>query len=198
MRQEERNRRSRENILTHAFAEFAEHGYSAASTNAICSSGNISKGILYHYYKGKDALYIACVQRCFQDLTEYLKAHLDPSRITPESYFDVRLEFFRQHPNHLKLFCAAVITKIPHLDKEIRACRAAFDEWNDACLAAILSQHRLAGGLTLQDAVDQLRLFEDFVHVSLAAAESPESRTNRHEEICRRALHVLLYGLIER
>ena len=44
MKQAEKNRRSRELILLHAFAEFAQHGYAGSSLNQICARGNISKG----------------------------------------------------------------------------------------------------------------------------------------------------------
>ena len=98
MKQEEKNRRSRSHILEHAFAEFAQQGYLGASVNAICTAGSISKGLLYHYYADKDALYLACVGRCFQDLTDALSAELHAQTVTPDQYFDARLRYFAEHP----------------------------------------------------------------------------------------------------
>lgn len=69
MKPEEKNRKSREHILAYAFAEFAEQGYLGASVNTICAAGKIAKGLLYHYYADKDALYLSCVELYFQDLT---------------------------------------------------------------------------------------------------------------------------------
>lgn len=46
--------------------------------NTICTAGSISKGLLYHDYADKDALYLACVQRCFRELTAALNILLDP------------------------------------------------------------------------------------------------------------------------
>ena len=48
MKQSEKNQKSRALILTHAFAEFASHGYEGSSLNQICARGNLSKGLLYH------------------------------------------------------------------------------------------------------------------------------------------------------
>ena len=76
MRQEEKNRKSRELILGYAFDEFAENGYTGSSLNQICARGSISKGLLYHYYANKDALYLACVGRLFQDMTAFLQARI--------------------------------------------------------------------------------------------------------------------------
>lgn len=58
MKQVEKSQKSREHILEYAFAEFAEQGYLGASVNTICTAGSISKGLLYHYYADKDALYL--------------------------------------------------------------------------------------------------------------------------------------------
>lgn len=57
-----------------ALAEFAVQGYGASSVNTICAAQGISKGIIYHYFKTKDDLYLACVEECFQLLTEHLQS----------------------------------------------------------------------------------------------------------------------------
>ncbi len=48
-----------------ALNEFSKQGYSASSINTICSAQGISKGIIYHYFKTKDDLFLACVEECF-------------------------------------------------------------------------------------------------------------------------------------
>ena len=104
MKQSEKNQKSRALILTHAFTEFASHGYEGSSLNQICARGNLSKGLLYHYYKNKDALYLSCVHVLFDDMTRYLRSEINLSTVTVEQYFTVRMRFFRQHPLHRKLF----------------------------------------------------------------------------------------------
>ena len=42
--------------MDNALEEFARQGYGASSVNAVCSAQGISKGIIYHYFKTKDAL----------------------------------------------------------------------------------------------------------------------------------------------
>lgn len=69
MKREEKNQISRQRILESAAKEFAEKGYGLSSINVICAEGDISKGILYHYFKDKDELYLTCVQACFDGLT---------------------------------------------------------------------------------------------------------------------------------
>lgn len=108
MKREEKNFISLQRILDTATQEFARQGYGLSSVNTICNSGGISKGILYHYFKDKDALYLACLQTCFDRLTAALRegaADLQGSAgECLESYFDTRLAFFEKNPQLLPLF----------------------------------------------------------------------------------------------
>ncbi|MGM9548547.1 MAG: TetR/AcrR family transcriptional regulator [Faecousia sp.] len=170
MKQEEKSRKSREHILEYAFAEFAGKGYLGASVNTICAAGKISKGLLYHYYSDKDALYLACVNMCFQELTATLEAALNAETVTPDQYFDTRLVFFAQHPLHQRLFCDTVVNPPHHLLRELAACRASFDALNETMLTAILEKETLAENISIQNAICQLRVFEDCVSTYLKNA----------------------------
>lgn len=82
-----------------ALNEFSSQGYGASSINTICASQDISKGIVYHYFETKDILYIACVEECFQKLTEYMQTNIsyEDGGIEKqlENYFIRRTHFFR-------------------------------------------------------------------------------------------------------
>ena len=198
MKQEEKNQKSRAHILEHAFAEFAEQGYLGASVNAICAAGKISKGLLYHYYADKDALYLACVEACFQELTAALSAALNEQTVTPDQYFDARLTFFAQHPRHQRLFCDTVVNPPRHLHRELEECRASFDALNETMLTAILEKERLAPGLSIPDAIAQLRIFEDCVSSYLKNAGQEAQQAEKHNQLCRQTFQTMLYGLIAR
>lgn len=198
MKQEEKNRKSREHILEHAFEEFAQRGYFGASVNTICAAGKISKGLLYHYYADKDTLYLACVERCFQELTAALSALLDAETVTPDQYFDARLVFFAQHPLHQRLFCDTVVNPPSHLCQALAGCRASFDALNETMLTAILEKQTLAEGLGIPDAIAQLRIFEDCVSSYLKVADQAAQQAEQHNQLCRRTFQTMLYGLIAR
>lgn len=198
MKQEEKNRKSREHILENAFSEFANQGYQGASINAICAAGKISKGLLYHYYADRDALYLACVDRCYHALAAYLAAHLHAETVTPNQYFDVRLAYFEEHPLDQKLFCDTVVNPPAHLHRELTECRKEFDELNETMLAAILGRETLAEGVSVQNALSQLRMFEDFVSTCLKNAGQEGRAAEEHNELCRQIFHTMLYGLIAR
>lgn len=198
MKQEEKSRKSRAHILTCAFAEFAAHGYLGASVNAICAAGGISKGLLYHHYADRDALYLSCVDKCFQDLTAALREGLDVHTVTPDQYFDARLRYFGEHPQHQRLFCDAVVNAPSHLLEPIAACRAPFDALNETMLTAILQKETLAADMSIQDAICQLRVFEDCVSTYLKNTGQGEQQAKQHNRLCRQTFHTMLYGLIAR
>lgn len=198
MKQEEKNQKSRAHILKYAFAEFAEQGYLGASVNTICAAGKISKGLLYHYYTDKDALYLACVQQCFQELTAALSSVLNVQAVTPDQYFDVWLVFFAQHPQHQRLFCDAVVNPPRHLLRELAECRTSFDELNESMLTAILEKETLAEGISIADAISQLRIFEDCVSTYLKNASREQKLTDKHNQLCRQTFRTMLYGLVAR
>lgn len=197
MKQEEKNQKSRERILEYAFGEFASQGYRGASVNHLCADGGISKGLLYHYYADKDALYLACVEKCFGELTAALSAALEASTVTLDRYFDVRLDYFQHHPLHQQLFCDTVVNPPQHLLQQLSQCRTSFDKLNETMLTAILEKETLAEGITIPDAICQLRIFEDCVSSYLKTSRQ-EQQADRHNQLCRQTFQTMLYGLIAR
>ena len=116
MKREEKNALSRQRILEAALEEFSCKGYDGASLNTVWTKKGISKGIIYHYFKDKDELYLLCVEACFDALTEYLKTVSvtlsGPARKQLPKYFDARLSFFSAHPLYLGI-CADAVFRPP-------------------------------------------------------------------------------------
>ncbi|MEG1557630.1 MAG: TetR/AcrR family transcriptional regulator [Oscillospiraceae bacterium] len=202
MKRVEKNMASRRKILNSAFEEFGTQGYGLSSINAICSSGNISKGILYHYFKDKDELYLVCVQELFDSLTKHLACALADVSGTKtarlERYFAARLQFFHEHPLHHRLFCDVVIAPPQHLASGISELRAAFDALNVSVLTDLLKEARLRCDVTIESTVETFRLYQDFVNARYQMEPSKAMNLEQHEETCWRSLSILLYGVIER
>lgn len=72
---------------------FAERAYDEVSIDDIASAAGISKGLLYHYYGGKRAFYVACVVFAAERLVERTEMpdtipEPDRARAGLEAYFD--------------------------------------------------------------------------------------------------------------
>ena len=72
MKKEEKTELTRKRILAAAMKEFGENGYQGASLNRICDIG-IPKGLLYHNFENRDALYLACLEQSFATFTGFLR-----------------------------------------------------------------------------------------------------------------------------
>lgn len=199
MKREEKNLQSRRKILDSALREYAEKGYGLASINTICSAGGISKGILYHYFRDRDELYLTCVRECFEVLTAYLRARAVLEKGDAESglrsYFDARLAFFRENPSYLRLFCEATLSPPAPLTGAIEKIREDFDALNVEILGAILDRVRLRPDVTKEEALGIFGQYQDFVNASDRTAELDVAR---REERCRRAVSILIYGVAAR
>lgn len=200
MKREEKNQLSRQKILESAIKEFGDRGYGLSSINTICSEGNISKGILYHYFKDKDELYLACVKEVFDGLTKAFKDAAAPGPLGMEEgfkqYFDRRMVYFGDYPDSQKIFCEAIVSPPPHLRAEIQGIKSEFDCLNVDILTSLLGQVKLCPGITTEEVVEIFRMYQDFVSVRYQTGMDRSPRT--YEVICRKFVSVLLYGVTER
>lgn len=201
MKREEKNQQTRRRIMDSALAEFSRQGYGASSVNTICGAQDLSKGIIYHYFETKDALYLACVEECFQLLTQYLKEGLSGGQSPQEqleSYFTVRMNFFREYPVYQPIFCEAVISPPVHLAADIQVRKQPFDALNAEILERLLEPLPLRPHITRAEVVETFRQFQDFINAKYQTASMGPREFEMRDESCRRALNILLYGIIER
>lgn len=108
MKRSEKKILSKQRILNAALEEFSKKSYDSASINTVCLENGISKGIIYHYFKDKDDIYLQCVALCFENLTAYIKEHTQNIDCSIEKqlqqYFDARIRFFAKSPIYLGIF----------------------------------------------------------------------------------------------
>lgn len=204
MKREEKNALSRKRILDAAIKEFSEKGYAGASLNTVCAEKGISKGIIYHYYKDKDELYLACVTHCFEELTAYMKNSRDNFSGTQEeklqSYFEARMRFFTENPMLLGIYTDVAFNPPASVRTEIAACRREFDEFCICTLTGFLSSENIREGLSVSAIVEDFRCYIDYFNMRFAASLEgtipSEEAIRAHKEKCRRQLSMLLYGVL--
>ncbi len=70
-------------ILAAAEAEFAQHGLTAARTEAIAAKTGVAKSMIYYYFNDKEGLYRAVLERSHADLLQTVGG-LDLEQLAPE------------------------------------------------------------------------------------------------------------------
>ena len=68
---------SRAAILEAAAREFAAHGIDGARIDAIAREARVNKALLYYYFKDKETLYGAVLDRVFSGLKAAISTALD-------------------------------------------------------------------------------------------------------------------------
>ena len=114
---------TRDRILRAAIGEFSQRGYSGARVEAICRKSRANPRIIYHYFGGKDQLYVAVLDHVLGQLrAEELK--LDVEQVTPVEgmmqLFEFTYDHFGKHPELIHILSSENLLRAKFLKKSAR------------------------------------------------------------------------------
>lgn len=203
MHREQQIKRMRAKIIESAIQEFNENGYEMASLNKVCCSAGISKGIIYHYFKDKDELYLACVAECYQAMCACYYEHeadiLAAGRM--EAFMRLRMEFFKTYPRLRGLFFHSLLRTPVRLKKEVEHLRTELDGLNHLVYQNYLNRHTLRKSITEAEAMEYFELMQDAYNDrfrrDLENEIDLEEAIQRHEQKIPKLIGMMMYGVIE-
>ncbi len=152
--------------------EFAEQGYKNASTNTITSRADISKGILFHYFKNKKNLYLFIVEHSIDFLFGKIMGKTKFPEDDSVDFFENvkrfvirKLEMAVLYPHEYQIVITAVYQPPPSLKDElmelIMTKRETMEPINTRYIFQFLKDERLADGLPRDKAIEiTMALFE--------------------------------------
>jgi TetR/AcrR family transcriptional regulator len=112
--------RTRERILALATEEFAARGYDGARIDAIVKRCRMSKNLLYHYFEGKEALFIEVMERAYASMrtrqNEVTLTGRDPSGDMRTLVLHM-VRHFAEEPNFISLLSTENLHKAKHIRK---------------------------------------------------------------------------------
>ena len=164
MNREEKNILTRQQIINSAIAEFGMNSYAEGSLNSICRDGKISKGIIYHYFKDKDELYLVCVAECFNRLTTFLnteKITFNNVEQDIEKYLDLRHQFFKENPDFGNILTNALLQPPKHLADQIREIKGGLDRFNIDFYEQVLKNVNLKDDVSHEEAIEYFLVFQE-------------------------------------
>ena len=202
MQQKEKNELSREKILSAAIAEFGKKGYDGGSVNDMCAENKISKGLIYHYFGSKEALFCACLRRCFGKMEACLRAALPEDqglKAGLRAFTGARRAFFDENAPERALFFQTLLNPPKALYDKVKEAKRSLDDFTVQYFGRLLQNARLRKGVTGEDALGYLVSFEEMFHLSMRQKEEePENVAGKHEELLEKWLEILFYGVIEK
>lgn len=112
----------RERIIGAAMKEFAQKGYKNASTNEIVKEANISKGLLFHYFKNKLSLFLFLFDYASEIFQSefYGKLNYEQTDIISrwKQIVLLKIDLIRKYPDLYDFLLASVSDDIPELKQE--------------------------------------------------------------------------------
>ena len=117
-------------ILNGAMSVFAQYDYKKATTDEIVTRAGISKGLLFHYFGSKKALYLYAVSYAMQCLLDEMHKDFDTSET---DFFrmlvnaqTIKIAILRKHPDLLTFLTnaylesdAAVVAELDHQNNDV-------------------------------------------------------------------------------
>jgi len=104
------SKNKQEKIFFAAIKEFANKGYSLASTNNICKEALISKGSMFQYFETKEGLFFFVIRKALAEVIYAYKKNylLNIDKMSLNEIFIVScsqlIEFYEKYPYHYKLY----------------------------------------------------------------------------------------------
>lgn len=203
MKQEERSQRTREKITAAAVKEFGSRGYEGGTVGSICRTG-INKGLIYHYFEGKDDLYLWCVETSRDILLSSIKgtmeSHPDCSGAEAVSLLmETRMGFGKEHPMESHILFQALMSPPDHLRNEISSILAPLQEENLKICRKMLSQLPLRDGITEEQGEQYFlmmqQMFNEYFNSSAFNDKCVDERIALHEKSIPEFLDIMIYGL---
>jgi len=180
---------AKDRILSAALEEFATRGYEAASTNAIAARAEVAKGLVFHHFGSKEALFAVLFEKEVTRLTELVLQ--PPDRLSTDLFERLhqvtmrKLELAKQFPLTTEFLVVALTEAPPSLRPKLAARQAELLRQSWPRLLEGLDPTRLREGLTLGDAVETIGLLAEGLEKQLTALM--KSRTLTMPEIASRA-----------
>ena len=203
MTQKERQERSREEIYRAALEEFGTCGYDRVNMERICGNHGISKGMMYHYYSGKDELFLLCVEKTFSDLHAYVEEHMSTleKQAAPDAvkhYFMLRESYFQDHPRQKVIFESAMLRPHRHLIQQIQELRAPIRRLNQEFLEKLVSRMPLRTELNPKAATRYLESVEScFPSILSSYQDEPAEDFHSMLEATGEILNMILFGILQ-
>jgi len=200
MKQQKKTARTKERILNASMQEFGKKGYVQTTINGICTKYDIPKGLIYHNFKGKDNLYLICLEKVYSGFIMFLKEMKEP--ITMQQYMQRRLDFFSEHPLYARLFFESILHPPENLVMQIKELKKEFDVLNQRIYRASLSEITLRDGVSYEDAMEYYAMMQEMFNAFFSSPAFSEDHfeyvVKSHEEQLARFLDYMVYGLAEK
>lgn len=183
-------------ILDAAVEEFGIYGYDGATVNQICQKHGISKGLIYHNFENKDALYLACVEEAVNAFIAFMGDKNFTSDFS--FYMQERYSFFEKNPCYSRLIFDFLLTDNKAFEEKIKRVKDKYDDFNRSIYLSAIDSIKLRKGVTREDALNYYTLLQNMINSYLNTGKAgAENVIENHEKALETILDFVLYGIAQ-
>ena len=192
-------------ILQACIQEFAQHGYTQASTNAIVKVAGIPKGTLFFFFGNKKNLYLYVIDYAVK---RYVETFDQAAEELPTELFErllrrgrMRMQFALAEPLIYQLFFNAFLHTPDEIKAELESRYAGYAAASASRLYAGLDRSRFRDGVDIEKAVELTNLLLEGVfsrYAPLLRQSQPEGALLLVEQLTgqvREYFELLKFGL---
>ena len=207
MKQKDKNVLAKYKIIQAALKEFSEYSYENSSINRICLNGNISKGVMYHYFKDKNELYLLCIKYCYDSMYDYFKLALKDYKNNNnvhdlvKTFLEVRQKFFLDNPLLKKIYFHTTLRKPMNLSEEINKITSPFKQLRRKYSNLVLNNIELRDDLTIDELIKLYELIQKNLNekfcLRLENNDNIDSLMKDYEKEIIKYVDILFYGALK-
>lgn len=162
----------KEKIINAALDEFVQRGYDKASTNEIVKNAEISKGLLFHYFKNKKKLYLYLYDFCLNTVKHEFYQKIDFEETNFISMLrkiqSLKLELHKRHPQLFKFMIEAYMEQENEIREAIVQQNMVLTKYNMAKLFQNIDTSGFRKGIGLNEVLSIITwTFEGIVNDEL-------------------------------
>lgn len=200
MKKEEKTEITKAKIIKAALEEFGQNGFANAAINNLCKKNNIAKGLVYHNYANKEALYLCCAEYAVNKFITYMNQNFSGDDL--HSYMKQRYRFFDENQNLSRLIFEIILQPSTILNERIVELKSTFDEYNLSLYKSAMKKIKLRDGISEEDAVQYYNMLQNMLNGCLSRndldADSFAAAFLQHEEHLKKIIDYMLYGIAEK
>lgn len=155
----------RRSILSASLAEFAEYGYTGASTNRIVKAAGISKGLLFHYFGSKKGLFLFVLDHTIKYLlgkvNEYAAALSGDFFERMGQYAMIKTRLGIEEPEMYRMLYDVFLNLPSDIKDELMEHYGAILSDQRKAFVSIIDKEKLREGVTPEAAVNLIVDFLD-------------------------------------
>ncbi len=195
----------KDKIVQASIEEFSEHGFEKANTDRISQRGEVSKGLIFHYFGSKENLFMTAMNKCIDDaLKEFEGMELPQDDFISilMKLMEVKYKFFMNNPMHYKMLVGGFHNSPKKLKTDLEKRYVEIKQIGIGILMEIIKGLPMKKNIAADDIVSIMAAITNIIESKYLPLFSEDgSNYEKYYDVVKdeyiRLMNILMYGILE-